>query len=224
MLLQTKMNILDLPNEILIKIILILKYIDLENIYYSCKAINKLIDANIDIIYNSLYNRDKLLYYSDYETKLYRSNLDMRALQKLYKNIIIKKKTAVYCLKCIYRWLLCELFDAPMDRFQIHPDMIECVKLSLYYIFFSKKEIIQLQMLMINNYSYRQLINIIVKYVNPTLFNNYNIKIQLHGFKINEKYDFDNPQLYLFNNDYNYKVKYTIKPYLSDTDLFYNLI
>ena len=211
----------DLPNELVIEIINKLEYFDILNLFRTCKRFRYIINNNTVSIFHKL-NFKKM------------SNLNFEEYSKLYLENAMEKKKALILIKYIYKWLTSELFDSIMERSIIHRSMTEAtIKYSKLLCETKEEDINSRSMIKNENkekkikpmyyVSHRHLKSIIEEFINEDLLNSINInRIIVDDFTCYEKFNSENPNIYIFNKDFITKNKYKIKIDKYDLRLFSN--
>lgn len=216
------MNIIDLPIEMILKIIYKLNYIDVLQLYMVSKDFKNIIDKYLYSIYSLLEkNSCELCWHPDYQTANWEEVFNYTIFSNIYVDLIKKKKQALIILKCIHKWLENELIDGPMDRSMIPDSMKKAISIYLYQLFPSKRNEIYDYILSSNNGSHRCFKKIIEKYVSEDLLISINIsRIVVDGFSIFETFDFEKPKIMIYNVKFTQKDKYEVTINKYDTKLF----
>jgi len=219
------MLITDLPNEMILMIVYKLNYIDVLNLYVVSKPFKYLIDKHLYSIYRSLEKKSlELCWIPSYQTTDWNSAFNYSIFSKIYTDAITKKKQALIVIKYIHKWIVNELIDSPMDRSALPQSMSQATHLYLSQLCPNKNNNIDKDF----NHGitrvpcgYQFLKKHIEKYVLEDQLNYMNIsRLTVDGFKIYERFNFENPDIYLYNKKFTKKHKYEIKINKYDTKLF----
>lgn len=170
------MNIIDLPIEIILKIIYKLNYIDVLQLYMVSKDFKNIIDKYLYSIYSLLdKNSCELCWYPDYQTANWEEVFNYTIFSNIYVDLIKKKKQALIILKYIHKWLENELIDGPMNR-SIIPDLMKkATSIYLVNLYPKKKYEIFDSLLSTSNGWHRGLKKCIEEYIYLDLLNSINI-------------------------------------------------
>lgn len=211
----------NIPNELVLEIIYKLEYFDILILFKTCKRFRNLINSNTSTIFSKL-NYKKI------------SNLNFDEYSKLYLEYIIEKKKALIIIKYIHKWLTTELFDSIMERSIIHRSMTHAALKYLKVLCETKEEDINCRSMIKNEnkekkinpkyyISHNHLKNLIEEFIDEYYFDNINInRIFISGFSCYEKFNFEKPNIYIYNKDFTSKHKYLIKVNTNDLRLFSN--
>ena len=208
------MNLHELPVELFLKIIGKLSYIEVLNLYLVSKNFKSLIDTNLYSIYLSIDDSKLKNYYLP-------DLFNYKIFSNIYSGKLRIKKKALIILKYIHKWLEKEIIDLHMDRSMIPESMIQAVYVYLLFLYPNNlKKINNEKILGINPNSHRQLISIIETNIDSELLKYINInRITVDGFNIFNTFNFNNPKIYLYYNNFTSKKIYNIKINLNDTKM-----
>ena len=223
----------ELPTEMVLKIIYKLNYIDVLQLYLVSNKFKNIIEEYLYSIYLHFEkNSRELCWYPSYQTTDWHEAFNFKIFSNIYVDSIKKKKEALIIIRYIHKWVVNELIDSPMDRSAVPNSMAKAT-----YIFLSclcpntvskNKEISSRDLSVFTEsiirgplHSHRFIKDIIEKYIPEDLLNSINIsRITVDGFRIFEKFNFENPQIYIYNKDFTCKHKYEIKITKYDTKIF----
>jgi len=229
------MLITDLPNEMILMIVYKLNYIDVLNLYGVSKQFKHLIDKYLFRIYCSFEKKSIELCWRPWDDnyKYWNKPFNYTIFSKIYTDAIKKKKQALIVIKYIYKWIVNELIDSPMDRSAVPTSMAQAIYLFLTQLCPNKKNDIDKEFKYIGRFRqqhgwepwwlrhYRFVKQKIEKYVSEDQLNYMNVsRLTVDGFQIYEKFNFDNPDIYLYNKNFTKKHKYEIKINKYDIRMF----
>lgn len=200
----------DLPVEMILKIIYSLNHIDIINLYKVSINLKNIVDKNVPNIYNSIYNEQ--------------IDINFKIFSKIYFDNIKMKKQSLIVILYIHKWLETELLDGPMDRSIIPDSMKKATSIYLVNLYPKKKNEIFDSLLSTSNGWHRGLKKCIQEYVSLDLLNSINIsRIVIDGFRYFEIFNYDNPEIMIYNKNFTQKEKYKIKININDAKMFPNL-
>ena len=225
------MLITEFPNEMIIKIIYKLNYLSVLNLYVVSNKFKIIIDEYIYSIYQSFEknNSELLNVVSDWNKAF-----NYTIFSKIYSDTIKRKKQALIIIRYIYKWVADELAAFPDFQESVPTDMVEATHIFLLQLFPNSDipskcigSCVEQQYIFKSKrywpISYRTIKNIIEKFVSEVLLNYMNIninRIHIEGFEVFETFYFNNPQIYMYNKDFNNMSRYKIKINKYDTKLF----
>jgi len=198
-----------------------LKYIDIIHLHNTCILLKNLIDKNIYSIYRSLEkNSCELFWIPPHITSNWKNIFNYSIFSKVYTDVITKKKQAFIVIKYIHKWIDNELIDGPIDRSAIPNSMPHATHLYLSQLYPNINEYIDKEFTKFQ-YSYNFLKCVIEKYVSEDLLNFMDInRIHVKGFKIYERFNYENTDIYIYNNNFTSEEKYIIKINKYDIRMF----
>lgn len=216
------MLITSLPNELILIIISMLNYIDILHLHSTSKLFNILINKNIYSIYRDLEKNSRELCWipSYHHTKMWAKSFNYNIFLNIYKDSVKRKKRALIVIKYIYKWITNELIYPPMDRSAIPNSMSHAAHLYLSQMYPNINEYIDKEFTKFQ-YSYNFLKFVIEKYVSEDFLNFMDInRIHIKGFKIYERFNYNNPEIYVYNKNFTSEEKYIIKINKYDIRMF----
>lgn len=207
----------NIPTELILEIINKLEYFDILELFKTCIIFRDVINSNTINIFKKFTNKRI-------------NKLNFQEYSKLYLKNIIKKKEALIILIYIHKWLTRETHDSIMERVIINRSMTEATIKCLKLLCETKEKEIDIKTMKnyerinnnnivyvkkINNLYYISHIHLkklIEKFISEDILNSINTnRIIIEGFSFNEKYNFDNPNIYIYNKDYTNISKYFTK-------------
>lgn len=219
------MIITKLPDEMLLNIIYKLNYIDVLSLYLVNKKLKCFIDKHLYNIYLSFEK-------NSYELCLYsfKHNVDLqhvfnfKTFSNIYLDALKRKKQSLIIIRYIHKWIVNELLNSAMDRSMVPLSMMKATTVYLLRLYPElEKNILvdDIQLRFRSTSSHRYIKKLIETYVSEDLLNSINIsRIIVEGFKLFEKFNFENPKISIYNKSFTSKSDYKIKINKYDTKLF----
>lgn len=223
-----KITLTELPEELILDVIRKLDCIDIINLYTICRVFKNTIDVNIFKLYKGFIDNGLLVDNFEYTSEAYwHKYFTYYRFLDAYKTMILKKKESLIVLKYIYRRLSLEmsgdLFYGERVNYSVSFSMHSATNYYLKILFPQKEKLI--------NYSWEKtpihkitqgfLKNKIEEFIDKNTLDFYDVKmIFIDGFNPFERFNYDFPDIYVYNSDYTNKQRLRLKIKKEDINLF----
>ena len=210
------MDLTDIPVELFLKIISHLNFGDILELWKVSPSLKNIIETNkyyIFLRYKYL-NKEINNYFNN---KFISSGDNYYTFKNFYMTELKERKTALIVVTYMYKWIVTELFDSPMDRSAILTTMIMAIKTALIKLYPLKEHYIIEKCNIKYKSSHRYFKKFIEEIVSDDLLNAINIsRIIIEKFSTNN----DKQVIYMFNKNFTKKSLYEIEITNCDKKLF----